>query len=140
MFPSLVPTTMAIALFLVPSPTGYERATDQIPAQHWALVREVRVDPSLTHGRAFRDRPVIELPPHRTDDDDGILKHEVGHVVFNADPSLLEDWDRAFHTGRATREDAADSYKEYIDHAGSLEDRERERFLRERVFARRDTD
>ena len=126
----------------LPAPAGYEHAVSRLPARHWALVRSAAIDRS-SGGQARRATMSVHMTPYRTDSQ---LHHEVGHLVAYADPALERDWRERFwprgkplgtpvsrYARTNDREDFAVAYEELIEH-GCLSDRERERFLRDRVF------
>ncbi len=139
---------LLLSVFVVTPPPGYEEVAKQIPPEHWALIEHIEASEKNTVGKTKRSRPFIQLPvwsPRRS----GTLKHEVGHVVFNTNPKMLEDFRQQFwpngtpkgtpcfgpsHKVKNYREDAAECYEAYLDNRGDLEDSKRETFMRERVF------
>jgi hypothetical protein len=76
-----------------PAAAQYEDAARLIPARHWALVRDVGIDP-YNRGAARPLVGLIVLPahPHLTGPE-WIVAHEVGHLVVRR-PDL---WTRWFH-------------------------------------------
>lgn len=120
----------------LPAPSGYEAAVDRLPPRHWALVRSVHVDRD-SGGQARRRTMSVHLTPYDlVGTGDAQLVHEVGHIVYYADPSLERDWRRRFARGETrgtASERFADAYTEMVM-TGCPDSRSQERWLRERVF------
>lgn len=125
------------------APPGYEAAWSRIPAQHRALIGRVVVEQRET-GMTERRGLVTHLPPGGGVGD---LAHEVGHVVFWADPSMAGEWRSRFWPDGQIRgepatgygrqnadEDFAEAYQAMIEQ-GAVEDPERLAFMAGRVFA-----
>ena len=102
----------------------YQEDAERVPAEHWALVREIQlVDGS---GRAYRSERRIELPSVGRP---GVLWHEVGHLVsWEGTGYRYDSWRSALwtddgrplgdlpsryaHTGPG--EDFAESYRAWL--------------------------
>ena len=128
----------------VQAPPGYEAIAARIPAAHWALVGSIHLDRDNS-AQARRADMSIHLPRVRVVP--GSLAHEVGHLVLYADPELERAWREAFWPGGRVRgattsayartspaEDFAETYQEYVEHGGRLEQLERRDWMRDRVF------
>jgi hypothetical protein len=126
-------------------PVGYERAWRQLPARHQALVRSIQVD-RTSSGQAREKDMSVHLTPWNQKSGDGLLWHEVAHIVLYAHPRLETLWNKQFWpegvalglpvSGRAAHspeEDFAESYKEFIER-GEVQDSERDYFLHNYVF------
>jgi hypothetical protein len=127
---------LLLAVTLLPAPTGYESAVTRVPARHWRLVQAATIDRD-SGGQARRATMSIHLTPYdSTGRGDAQLVHEVGHIVYYADPALERDWRARFARGE-TRNTAserfADTYTEMVL-TGCPDSRSQERWLRERVF------
>jgi hypothetical protein len=125
-----------LAALIQPAPPGYEAAAGRVPERHWALVREARIDRE-SGGQARRATMSIHLTPYgATGRGDAQLVHEVGHLVYYADPALERDW-RRWVGPRADRARAselfADAYESVVL-GGCAEVGAHEHFLRARVF------
>ncbi len=109
-----------------PAAAQYEQAARIIPAPHWALVKEVGIDP-LNRGKAIPQAGLILLPaePYLYGPE-VILAHEVGHLVVRR-PEFWASWWNTHgqvpcsayaqsHAGAAQRADEAfaDSYAQFV--------------------------
>lgn len=134
---------VAVLLTLL-SPNGYERAVENVPPQHWSLVREVVVEHRET-GQANKRTFTIRLPEDVNEAD---LYHEVGHIVAWSNPEIEHEWAvRFWPDGRITgipvnqhamsdpSEDFAETY-EWILSGKTVRDSQRLDFMRERVFVK----
>jgi hypothetical protein len=141
----LLPATPASAEAPRTAPPGYQHAVARLPARHWALVRSVAVD-RASNGQAGQADLSVHLPPADSNAD-GVLAHEVGHIVAYTHPDLERAWEQTFwpdgqplgqtvsrYARTNPREDWAETYKELLERGHLDGSPERERFMRERVF------
>ena len=129
-------TAVLLLSLLLVIPPDYVAAWERVPARHRALVRAIHVDRD-SGGQARRSTASIHLTPYdATGRGDAQLVHELGHIVYHADPALARDWRQRFARGETrgtASERFADAYTEMVM-TGCPDSRRQERWLRDRVF------
>lgn len=124
-------------------PAQWASAASYLPLEHIQLVRSFSVD-RTSSGQSRPDDLSVHLPPYRGDD--GVLWHEVGHIVYYSRPEVEHLWLTQYWAKRAVeppvshygatneREAFAEAYKEYVEHRGHIDQRIQDDFMRRYVF------